>query len=44
MANMRMREMRGHYPAALHAVQCSPAGQRRTCRKGGFLGGICSLA
>lgn len=36
MTNMRMREMRGRYPAALRAVQCSPLHQRQTGRKGGI--------
>ncbi len=43
MANVRTREMRGQYPAALHAVQRAPLHQRQTSRKGGILGGIRSL-
>ncbi len=43
MTNMRTREMRGQYPAALRAVQRAPLHQRHISRKGGILGGIRSL-
>lgn len=43
MTNVRTREMRGQYPAALRAVQRAPLHQRQTGRKGGSLSGIRSL-
>ena len=43
MTNMRKREMRGRYPAALRAARRSLAHQCRVCRKGGLPGGIRSL-
>ncbi|WP_409180322.1 hypothetical protein F9C11_27870 [Amycolatopsis sp. VS8301801F10] len=43
MTNMRQREMRGHYPAAVRAVQGSPLCQRQACRKGARSNGIRSL-